>query len=106
MVAKRGTTNRNARGGAPQRRARKAWLVSEAAGFGGDGEEVPCAFGCGTPLTVETVTVDRHPIAGCDGGGYARGNIRPACMPCNASDGGRLGHVRKLALVQVWVDVP
>lgn len=102
----RGTTNRNARGGAPQRRARRVWLVSEAAGFGGDGEKVPCAFGCGALLTVETVTVDRHPVAGIDGGTYAKTNIRPACMRCNASHGGRMGNARKLAMVQCWVDVP
>lgn len=101
----RGTTNRNARGGSPARRARRIWLVSEKAGFGGDGEKVPCAFGCGAILTVETVTADRHPIAGIDGGTYKRSNIRPACIRCNSADGGHLAARRRLALVQVWVDV-
>jgi hypothetical protein len=100
----RGTTNRNARGGSPARRARRKWLCSEAAGFGGDGQKVPCSF-CGAMLTTETVTADRYPVAGCDGGTYARGNIRPACLKCNSADGGRIGNTRKLAMVQVWVDV-
>jgi hypothetical protein len=105
MVVKRGTTNRNARGGAPQRRARKLWLLSPAAGFGGDGEKVACSFDCGTMLDFETVTADRFPVAGCDGGGYARTNIRPACLRCNSSEGGKLGNRRKLAQVQCWVEV-
>jgi hypothetical protein len=101
----RGTTNRNARGGAPSRRARKLWLLSPAAGFGGDGEKVGCAFDCGTMLDFDTVTADRYPLAGCDGGTYKRGNIRPACLRCNAADGGRLGNSRKLAQVICYVDV-
>lgn len=95
------TTNRNARGGSPQRRARKLWLLSPAAGFGGDGEKVPCAMGCGEPLTFETLTVDRYPIPGCEGGGYSRGNIRPACARENYSQGGRLGNARKSARVEI-----
>ena len=99
------TTNRNARGGSPQRRIRKLWLLSPAAGFGGDGEKVQCAFGCGTWLSFETVTADRHPIAGIDGGTYGRDNIRPACGPCNYADGGRKGNLRKLAQVICYVEV-
>ena len=38
-------------------------------------------------LTFKTMTVDRFPLAGVDGGRYVRGNIRPACGPCNSSDG-------------------
>ena len=101
----RGTTNRNARGGASARRARKLWLLSPEAGFGGDGVKVACAFECGTILDFDTVTADRHPVAGADGGTYKRSNIRTACGPCNFADGGRLGNRRKLAQVICYVDV-
>lgn len=85
-TARRGTTNRNARGSAPARRARKLWLLGKF----GDGETALCSFGCGTVLTFDTVTVDRHPIPGCQGGTYVRSNIRPACGHCNSSHGGTL----------------
>jgi hypothetical protein len=78
-VTHRGTTNRNQRGGVADRRARRVWLVETF----GDGLTVACAFGCGRMLTVDTVTVDRYPLAGVDGGRYVRGNIRPACAICN-----------------------
>jgi hypothetical protein len=78
-MTRRGTTNRNARGGSDDRRVRRLWLVETF----GDGLTVACAFGCGRRLTVDTVTVDRYPVAGVDGGTYARGNIRPACAMCN-----------------------
>lgn len=85
--ATRGTTNRNDRGSAAERRARKQWLVNTY----GDGRVVACSFpGCSRLLTVETVTVDRFPIPGCRGGTYRRGNIRPACGPCNSTHGGAL----------------
>lgn len=42
-------------------------------------------------MTIETITVDRYPVAGRDGGTYRRGNIRPACAPCNYAEGGRAG---------------
>lgn len=98
------TTNRNARGGSHERRRRRRWLLSAEAGFGGDGEKVPCAFGCGTLLSFETVTADRYPIDGADGGTYRRSNIRPACGPCNYADGGRKGNARKLAQVICYVE--
>lgn len=82
----RGTTNSNDRGSSRNRRDRKVWLLFEF----GDGERADCAFGCGTVLTLATITVDRFPIPGCRGGRYVRGNIRPACGPCNSSHGGRL----------------
>lgn len=96
MPVRRGTTNRNARGSAEARRVRRVWLVSVAAGFGGDGVKVPCVL-CEEMLTVETVTVDRHPIPGCEGGTYKRDNIRPMCGLCNSSTGGSLGARRKAA---------
>jgi hypothetical protein len=101
------TSNSNARGSAAGRRARKRWLLSPEAGFGGDGEKVPCALGCGQMLTFETLTVDRHPVLGVDGGTYKRGNIRPACAHENYSEGGRLGNERRRLLAEVicYVDV-
>lgn len=55
----------------------------------GDGESAVCAFdGCTARLTLETMTVDRHPVMGIDGGTYARGNIRPACAAHNSQHGG------------------
>jgi hypothetical protein len=82
----RGTSNTAVRGNAADRLARKRWLLQEF----GDGTTAPCAFGCGTVLTLDTITVDRHPIPGCRGGRYMRGNIRPACGPCNSRYGGAL----------------
>ncbi len=93
-MTRRGTTNRNDRGSAASRRARKAWLLSAAAGFGGDGLKVPCVL-CDTMLDAQTLTVDRHPITGCDGGTYKRDNIRPMCGWCNSSTGGTLGAQRR-----------
>lgn len=85
-MTRRGTSNTNARGGSPARRSRKQWLLDNF----GDGEKAPCAFGCGTIVTLETMSVDRFPIPGVMGGRYVRGNIRPACGPCNSSHGATL----------------
>lgn len=85
MTVTRGTTNRNDRGSASDRRARKAWLIA----FFGDGITAQCSY-CRVRVTLATITVDRYPIPGCQGGTYARDNIRPACGPCNSSYGGRL----------------
>lgn len=90
---RRGTTNRNERGSSYSRRSRRAWLVATF----GDGKTVLCALGCGTLLTRATVTADRFPVRGCDGGSYRRGNIRPACGPCNSADGGRVSGERRRA---------
>jgi hypothetical protein len=79
----RGTSNGNQRGGSAARRARKVWLL----GHFGDGQKAECAFGCGSVVDLDTITVDRFPVPGCQGGTYARGNIRPACAPCNSSRG-------------------
>lgn len=87
MMGRRGTTNTNSRGSAAQRRVRKTWLLAEF----GDGEKAPCSFdGCAEVLTFDTITVDRFPVAGVDGGTYRRGNIRPACAAHNSEHGGRL----------------
>lgn len=79
----RGTTNRNMRGSSTDRRRRREWLVAE---YGKDGR-VLCWWGCGTWLTVDTLTVGRL-TPGCRGGTYRRDNIRPECAPCNMSWGG------------------
>ena len=80
-VQRRGTSNTNDRGSSSARRARKLWLLVQF----GDGEAALCAFGCGEILTIETITVDRYPVAGIDGGAYRHGNIRPACADCNCA---------------------
>ncbi len=79
----RGTTNSNARGSSTDRRRRRAWLLAEF----GDGATAPC-WRCGVDLTMTTITVDRI-TPGCRGGRYVRGNIRPACGPCNSETGSR-----------------
>lgn len=83
-MSRRGTTNTNVRGSSYDRRRRKQWLLDTF----GDGTTVVCSFaGCNKILTFATMTVDRYPLAGIDGGRYRRGNIRPACRTCNESDG-------------------
>lgn len=70
------------RGNSRDRAARKRWLVSPEAGFGGNGRDVPC-YWCGTKL--RKPEADRYPVCGHDGGRYTRDNIVPACRSCNAS---------------------
>jgi hypothetical protein len=53
-------------------------------------------YRCGELLTIETVTVDRI-VPGCEGGTYARENIRPACGRDNSSTGGKIGAARAAA---------
>lgn len=93
----RGTTNRNQRGSSQERRERKQWLLDEF----GDGEAAACEIRwdthCQGTVTFETLTVDRFPIPGIDGGTYARLNIRPACGPCNSRAGTALREARKAA---------
>lgn len=72
-------------GSARRKRLRKLWLLKEF----GDGITAPCVF-CGCNLTIETLTVDHHPIPACRGGTWAKNNIRPACAPCNEADGVRM----------------
>lgn len=80
----RGTSNSNDRGGSHSRRRRRIWLIAAW----GDGTHVLCVF-CGAILTEATVTVDRI-IPGVLEGSYERGNIRPACLSCNSTEGNRL----------------
>lgn len=83
-LARRGTSNRNARGSTYDRAARRRFLLAKF----GDGETAPC-YRCGVELTGSTITVDRI-VPGRDGGTYRRNNIRPACGPCNSETGGAL----------------
>lgn len=77
----RGTSNTNSRGSSYSRRRRKEWMLQQF----GDGATAPCSH-CGVALTFETITADRV-VPGSAGGTYKRGNIRPACGPCNSRDG-------------------
>lgn len=89
------SSNSNERGSSHDRRVRRQWLLDTF----GNGTIAFCGFhGCGEVLTFDTITVDRFPIPGCEGGTYRRGNIRPACGHCNYADGARLGHKRKKEL--------
>lgn len=47
----------------------------------------------GEPIAA-TVTPDRI-VPGCRGGTYRHDNIRPACLPCNMSTGGKLGNEQR-----------
>ncbi|WP_414637551.1 HNH endonuclease [Amycolatopsis sp.] len=89
VTAKRGTSNRNARGSSTDRRRRRAWLLVRF----GDGRKAPC-YRCGRLLTERTITVDRV-TPGAEGGTYRRDNIRPACGRCNSETGGQLGAARR-----------
>ena len=89
MSSRVGRTNRNERGSSYDRRARRRWLVSAEAGFGGDGVKVPC-WECGAMLTEDNVTPDRI-VPGSEGGTYRRSNIRgPHCTTCSCRQGARM----------------
>lgn len=81
--------NGNQRGSAAERRLRRQWLLDTF----GDGTTVMCHLElsdhCEMDLTIDTLTVDRI-VPGRLGGRYARGNIQPACRPCNDYQGGKL----------------
>lgn len=53
------------------------------------GEGVPACrcWRCGKLLTADTVTIDRWPVPGIDGGKYTATNTRPACGTCNPTTG-------------------
>lgn len=109
MAKGRGTTNTNARGSSADRRARREFLVSPESGWTGNGREVVCAFPeCVTVLTVDTVTVDRWPVPGINGGTYARDNIRPACPTHNYGEGWSIAATRAglRAIVQALTPEP
>lgn len=85
-----GRTDCDKRGNARDRAARRNWLLSAAAGWGGNGESAPCALRLGQTcegfVNYVTMHVDRI-VPGALGGRYVRTNIRPACAPCNISAG-------------------
>lgn len=80
------------KGNSRDRARRRVWLVVTF----GNGVVVQC-WRCSTLLTCSTVTPDRFPVPGCEGGTYRRSNIRPCCLLCNVSDGGRLGRRKRVS---------
>lgn len=99
-TTKRGTTNRNDRGNAAARRARKGWLLTQF----GDGETCPC-YRCGRALSVGMVEADRK-VPGILGGTYRRENLRPACADCNKITGNAVAQmlrdkVRKPTIIRL-----
>lgn len=100
MTVRRGTTNRNDRGSAESRRIRRQWLLDQF----GDGTTCQCST-CPTVLDFDSITVDRHPVAGVDGGTYRRGNIRPQCAPCASRQGGKMSAQRRPLKVDSLVRV-
>lgn len=78
-------SNKNDVPSAAERRALKLWMLATY----GDGISCMCEFGCGTVLFYSTITRDRFPVPGRKGGRYVKGNVRPACMSCNAANGAR-----------------
>lgn len=88
--------NGNDRGNSYDRRARRAWLLSPASGFGGDGVKVAC-WECGALVNDKTIHVDRITPAH-QGGRYVRGNIRPHCGLCSHREGQRV--MSELALAR------
>lgn len=91
MSAERGHSNKNSQPNSKARKRLKLFLLERD----GDGETVACGFGCGTMLTLETITLDRFPIMAMDGGTYARANVRGACGPCNSLQGSLEYHRRQ-----------
>jgi hypothetical protein len=60
----------------------------------GDGISAPCAF-CGRHLLYSQMTKDRFPKPGRKGGKYVKGNVRPACLSCNAAEGARQAAIER-----------
>lgn len=84
-------SNKNRRPSAAAGRALKVWMLAEF----GDGITAPCAFGCGRRLFYSEMTKDLHPRPARRGGRYVRGNVRPACLSCNARDGARSAAIER-----------
>jgi hypothetical protein len=68
------------RGNSKDRAARRNWISSSKAGFGGNGTTVPCVH-CGSDVEKPAVHIDRKE----PGGSYRHENIQPACAGCNQS---------------------
>lgn len=79
--------NGNDRGNTRDRLRRKLWLLSVEAGWGGDGQDVPC-WECGVLCELEDLVADRI-IPSERGGRYTRDNIRPHCCLCSHREGQR-----------------
>lgn len=86
----RGTSNSNDRGSAADRRARKIWIL---ANFDVDlgPDRARCALAglhedCHGIVDYDSMQVDRI-VSKLAGGRYVRGNIQPACPPCNHRKG-------------------
>lgn len=81
--------NGNCSGSSYDRARRKLWLLSVEAGWGGDGETVPC-WECGVLCGPDDVELfaDRI-IPHARGGTYARTNIAPHCALCSHRQGQR-----------------
>ncbi len=86
----RSTSNSNQRGSSYERAKRRQFLMDKY----GDGEKCLCTH-CGVVLTVFSVTCDRI-IPGILGGTYSRSNVRPSCLPCNSSHGGKMASLLKV----------
>ncbi|QDK01713.1 HNH endonuclease [Mycobacterium phage Rita1961] len=81
--------NGNQRGNSVDRARRKAWLLSPEAGWGGDGETVPC-WECGVLCGPDDVDLFADRIIPCERGGtYRRENIAPHCDLCSHRQGQR-----------------
>lgn len=81
------TCTTDGRGSSRDRLARKLWLLSPDAGWGGDGTDVPC-WECGVLVELIDLVCDRI-IPGERGGRYNRGNIAPHCALCSHRQGQR-----------------
>jgi hypothetical protein len=102
----RGTTNRNERGNTRVRAERRQWLLDTF----GDGTHAQCTIEfsahCLGVVDDVTMTIDRFPIPGVDGGTYDRDNIRPACGPCNSRAGTALREARRAAATSSVLGAP
>jgi hypothetical protein len=86
--------NGNERGSSYTRRARKAWLLSPAAGWGGDGIDVPC-WTCGVLVGTDLELFADRLIPACQGGTYRRDNIAPHCALCSHRQGQAIMRARR-----------
>ncbi len=87
MVLRRANrgSNKNQKPSSYESRKLKTWMLAEF----GDGLTVLCHGTCGRHLFYSEITKDRFPKPGRKGGRYVKGNVRPMCMSCNASEGAR-----------------
>lgn len=92
--SKSGERQRNVRGSAADRRRRRAWLLETYAPELGPAHafcELRLSPACEQIVDTLTLSVDRIE----PGGAYVRGNIRPACTPCQNQQGGLIGASRR-----------